>query len=327
MAKPYDSTTKELLEGYPETWLAYIGLTPRGPVRVVDADLSTFTAEADKVYRVEEPGPHLVHLEIQASADRTIARRMWRYNALLDLRHDLRVRSALILLRPEADHRELIGVLDVRLPDGDRVGDFLYRVVRAWEQPLEPILAGGLGTLPVAPLADVPNDEIPAVIERIDQRLLNETSPQTAATIMEATLLLAGLRLQEGQLRDLRGKARTMNITTESSYYRLAVKEGLEAGRKEGIEEGRKEGIEAGRKEGIEAGRKEGIEAGRKEGVKEGRRAEARRLLLRVAEARLGPPDERARGAIQSIQDVEALGHLLDRALVARTWAELLDQN
>jgi hypothetical protein len=290
MAKPYDSTTKELLEGYPVTWLAYVGFTPGGPVTVVDADLSTFTAEADKVYRVDEPTPYLVHLEIQASADRTVSRRMLRYHVLLDVRHNLRVRSALILLRPEADHKELTGVLELRHANGERAVEFRYTVVRAWEQPLERLLGGGLGTLPVAPLAAVPRDEVAAVVETIDKRLVNETAPETAATIMEATLILAGLRLQEEQVQELRGKLRSMNITTESSYYRLAVKEGM------------------------------------KEGIKEGGREEARKLLLRVAETRLGPPDEKSRSTIDGIQELEELERLVDRALVVRTWQELLAQ-
>jgi len=33
--------------------------------------LSTITAEADEVYRVDGPKPYLVHIEMQAGADRT----------------------------------------------------------------------------------------------------------------------------------------------------------------------------------------------------------------------------------------------------------------
>jgi hypothetical protein len=43
---------------------------------------------------------------------------------------------------------------------------------------------------------------------------------------MEATLLLAGLRLEETQVQKLREQVQTMNITTESSYYRLLINEG-----------------------------------------------------------------------------------------------------
>ena len=68
MSKPFDTTTKELLDAYPGPWLAYLGLEPDGPIRVIDTDLSTVTAVADKVYRIDGPGPYLVHIEMQASA-------------------------------------------------------------------------------------------------------------------------------------------------------------------------------------------------------------------------------------------------------------------
>jgi hypothetical protein len=72
MAKPYDATAKELLERDPESWLKYIGVAAEGSVRAIDADLSTLTAEADKVFCVECPQPYLVHLEIQARPDLTM---------------------------------------------------------------------------------------------------------------------------------------------------------------------------------------------------------------------------------------------------------------
>ncbi|HEV3121386.1 MAG TPA: hypothetical protein VGY53_05765 [Isosphaeraceae bacterium] len=225
MPKHFDATSKELLEAYPEAWMAYIGRMPEGPVGIVDADLSTVTADADKVYRVGGPQPYLVHLEIQVNADKTMPRRLLRYNAMLDMRHDLRVLSALVLLRPEADAKSLTGVLDHRLPAGERVLEFHYRVIRAWEQPVEPILAGDVGTLPLALLADVPRPEAPNVLDRIDRRLKAETPPATAVTIMASTLLFAGLKFEKNEIAALRRRLQTMNITTESSYYRLLVEE------------------------------------------------------------------------------------------------------
>jgi len=86
---------------------------------------------------------------MQSSRHTKLARRLWRYNALLDLKYNLRVRSIAVLLRPEADSRKLKGALDLRLPDGDRVVTFHYLVIRAWEQPVEPLLTGALATLPI----------------------------------------------------------------------------------------------------------------------------------------------------------------------------------
>ena len=47
MAKPFDVTTKQLVELHPADWLAYAGLPP-APVDVVDADL------------FNRPGPSLI---------------------------------------------------------------------------------------------------------------------------------------------------------------------------------------------------------------------------------------------------------------------------
>jgi len=57
MARPFDVSTKHLLETYPTAWLAYVGLPSTGLVDVVDADLSAVLAEADKVLRLAEPSP------------------------------------------------------------------------------------------------------------------------------------------------------------------------------------------------------------------------------------------------------------------------------
>ena len=60
VAKPYDASTKYLIETYPEAWLSYVGILAAGHVEVIDADLSTVTAEADKVLRLTEPARWLV---------------------------------------------------------------------------------------------------------------------------------------------------------------------------------------------------------------------------------------------------------------------------
>jgi hypothetical protein len=56
MAKPFDATTKTLVENYPQDWIACLNL-PMGAVSVTDADLATITTEADRVLRVEAALP------------------------------------------------------------------------------------------------------------------------------------------------------------------------------------------------------------------------------------------------------------------------------
>jgi hypothetical protein len=39
MAKPFDATTKDLLESDPLAWMVYLGLHPQGTVEVIDSDI------------------------------------------------------------------------------------------------------------------------------------------------------------------------------------------------------------------------------------------------------------------------------------------------
>ena len=146
MSKPFDATTKHLVESRPGDWLEYAGLT-RADVDVIDADLATVTAQADKVLRVKAPVPWLAHLEFQAGYDRDLGERTLQYNVLLHRRHGLPVQSVVLLLRPEADGPEMTGLVQHRLPDGRRYLEFDYEVVRVWQKPVDAVLAGGLGTL------------------------------------------------------------------------------------------------------------------------------------------------------------------------------------
>ncbi|MFN0074135.1 MAG: hypothetical protein ACKVVP_21860, partial [Chloroflexota bacterium] len=96
-AGPFDTTTKYLVQTYPHDWLRFVGHTAPGSVEVIDADLSTVAAEADKVLRVPAPAPHLVHLEFQASRDVQMGLRLARYNVLLRYQSGLPVQSVLVL--------------------------------------------------------------------------------------------------------------------------------------------------------------------------------------------------------------------------------------
>src|SRR4029077_1882678 len=161
MAKTFDAITRGLLESHPTDWLNLLGLIHGEPARVVNSDLSTITAEADKVIRVEGTEPWLVHVELQNRFDKTLPRRLLRYNTLLNLRHDLPVHSVAVLLQVQADGEELDGVLRQRSPDGRCSLEFRYQVVRVRKLPARILLAGGRGVLPLAPItasteADVP---------------------------------------------------------------------------------------------------------------------------------------------------------------------------
>ncbi len=83
MPKPYDASLRALIDQFLPDWLALVPRRPIGPVRIIDANLSTVTAEADKVLLVEDPQPWILHLELQSSWDDSLPARVAWYNAML----------------------------------------------------------------------------------------------------------------------------------------------------------------------------------------------------------------------------------------------------
>ncbi len=165
---------------------------------------------------------------------------------------------------------------------------FYYRIVRAWEQPVEPLLAGPLATLPMAPLADVPVQDVPRVLERIDERLAAEAPPPEAARMMASALTLAGMRLDVDVIEALRGRLRTMNILKDSSFYQVLLKEGREIGEREGA-------------------------------IKT-----MRKTIYRHGRIRFGRLPRPIRAAIEAIDDLDRLERISDRVLSANSWDELV---
>src|SRR5205823_3836070 len=125
-------------------------------------------------------------------------------NVLLNYRHDLPVLSVVVLLRPEADAPSISGGLGQSLPDGREYLTFQYHVIRAWRQPLEAVLDGGLWTFPMAPLADEAREALPATLRRLGERFRAEAKPSETATLWTATFLLMGLRYPQEFINQLK---------------------------------------------------------------------------------------------------------------------------
>jgi hypothetical protein len=68
MALPYDATLKVLLR-HVDDWLRQLGVEVRGTIEEIEAELSTVSADADKVFRINEIEAWLLHLEVQAGRD------------------------------------------------------------------------------------------------------------------------------------------------------------------------------------------------------------------------------------------------------------------
>ena len=288
MSKPYDATMKILVEGFPADWLALAGLGLVERVAAIDANLSTITAEAEKVLRVEGPEPWLAHVEFQTSHETNFPRRLLRYNSLLDDRHNLPAWSIVVLLREQADGDDLSGIYHRSIPGSPNHLEFHYQVVRTWQQPVESVLAGGIGTLPLAPISHLAKMEPEEVIHQMRERVDREPG-EAAGLFWTATSILMGLRFQSEEIVKLLSGVRGMK---ESSFYQMI------------LEEGRVDGLAKGE-------------------VK-GKVEEARRILLRQGLHRFGAPDPATVATIESIPTIEQIEALLDRVLDATNWTELL---
>ena len=310
MAKNYDVVMKELVERDPAARLALLDIPTDGPIGIINTDLSTITTDADKILLVESSEPHLVHMEFQSTRDLELDERLLRYNVIIGYDHKRLVLSYAILLHPRADFRKLTGVLEHKIR-GKRVLTFEYVVIRVWTLPVEHLLTGDLWVMPLAPLANAPENQVSEIVRRVDSRLSSETEPSTARIIMEMTLVLAGLQLDKATIQHFRQGLKTMTELKESSYYKLVHGEGRLEGRKEGLEKGRKEG------------RREGLE----EGLEKGKITGARTILLRLGEVRFGKPDKSIRAAIEAIDDLDRLEKLTERILSAKSWRELINKD
>lgn len=234
MAKTFDATLKALLEESPADWPALAGC-PAKAVQVIDADISTISGAADKVLLVGKPPDSIMHVEFQAGPDATLPRRMNVYNGVLEDRHDLPVRSVAVLLRPEANLSILNGLYQRQLPGSvEPYRTFHYQVIRVWQLPVEPLLAGGVGILPLAPISAVTEKELPDVLRRMKKRLDRGKRRSQTERLWTATYLLMGLRYELAFARALLQGVLGME---ESVTYQAIIAEGA---RKGAIEEARK---------------------------------------------------------------------------------------
>jgi predicted transposase YdaD len=279
-----DPTLKALVEIEPECWPALLG-QPTGRTQVIDADIATISGAADKVLRVAARSPYLLHLEFVAGHDVTVLpRKLLVRNSLLDDRHDLPVRSAVLLLHPAADSPQVTGLYQRGFPGEEDYIRFRYHVVRVWQLAPELLLAGGLAVLPLAPISAVTKAELPGIIQRMGQRLASPQGRKQAATIWGAAYVLLGLRYSAALAAQLLQGVMSMK---ESSTYQAILEEG------------------------------------RQEGRTEGALAEAKKVLRLQGDSAFGPPDAQTIAAIEQVDDLPHLEDLLRRVRSARSWQEL----
>jgi len=233
-SKQFDATLKDLVEQDAVSWAVLAGCHGVRRVRLIDADVSTLTAAADKVFRVEtDHGEELLDLEPEARYAADLPPRLHLYATVLGYRHELPVRSVALLLRREANASNLTGVLETRRPgESEPYNVFRYAVIRVWELPKEPLLTGGLGLLPLAPLTDEASTDLIGVVARVENRLRAEASPDAANRLRMATFVLFGLRYKEDLATQL---FRGVTEMEESTTYQMIMARGRLEGRREDL--------------------------------------------------------------------------------------------
>jgi predicted transposase YdaD len=284
-AKPYDPTLKTLVEIEPESWPVLFGHA-KAPTEVIDADVATVSGAADKVLRVSGDPAYLLHLEFVSGHDSaTLPSTLLMRNGLLGHRHQLRVRSGAVLLRPEADSPQLTGMYERRFPGEEPYLTFRYAVVRVWQLAPEPLLSGGLALLPLAPISAVTEAELPGIIKQMEQRLSSRRGRKQAPIVWGAAYILLGLRRSPALAAQLFRGVMSMK---ESSTYQAILEEGREEGRGQGA------------------------------------LAEAKKVLRLWGDDAFGVPDARTAAAIERINDLAQVEDLLRRVRSAPSWQELL---
>jgi predicted transposase YdaD len=227
-AMKFDATLKTLLEESPGDWPVLAGQPPVR-VDVIDADVSTVSGATDKVLRLHGPPPSIMHFDFQAGPDASVPRRLNTYSSVLEDRHELPVRSVVVLLRPAANLSTITGTYQMQLPgDPEPYRTFRYKAIRVWRLPTEPLLAGGPGTLPLAPISAVAEPDVPGVVQRMKERLGQKKYRGKAERLWAATYVLLGLRYEQATVDRLLQGVLGMK---ESVTYQAIVEEGRAEGR------------------------------------------------------------------------------------------------
>jgi hypothetical protein len=228
MSMTFDATLKDMGRDSPAGFLAAFDRPPAAPVKLLNVDLSTVTTAADLVLGLGEGPEEIIHLDFQSSAAAWKHADVMVYNALLFAHYHVPVHSVVVLLRPQAAHSNMNGVIRYAARPGRGGMDFGYEVVRLWERPAEELLAADLGVAPLAMLGRLPEglpleEGLAAVARRVVERLTQEAPPDRAKKLLTDALLLTGLRVRrDAAVRIFRG----VRAMEESDTYLMILDEG-----------------------------------------------------------------------------------------------------
>ncbi len=312
----YDTTFKEVVSHFQREHFEALQINCPGPLEPLDVDLSSIiSVSADKLVKVVGPDEEIIHLEFQSSVDTEMPEKLLVYAVLAARRYRIeRVRSILILLRPKADRADLNGQIVWDHSECPGYLQFSYRVIRLYEIPVDRLLEGPLECLSLCLLANVPDGEHLATLEKMRARLETETTPQKMAEVLGHAVCLLGLSEDESLIQTLCREIAGMIDLRDSKTVQDFINEGLARGRVEGLAEGRTEGLAEGRTEGLVEGRTEG------------QLSSLKTTLLDLGTTRFGAPEASARHAIDECLVADRLRGAVQAVLTATSWDELVSQ-
>src|SRR5579859_3320059 len=149
--KLWDKYTKVLAKSRPQSLVSF--LLPNALFKqVVDRELQVPSLMADGLYEVMWQRKRIMlHVEFQKWHDGNMGRRMWQYNALVNMHTELPVYSVVIYLKKYK--RPIESPYVIPLPDGRPTQRLDFDTIKLWEIPSELFEEQGLiGLLPLLPL-------------------------------------------------------------------------------------------------------------------------------------------------------------------------------
>jgi hypothetical protein len=232
----FDATLKDMGRASPDGFLAAFDRSPHGPLKLLNVDLSTVTRAADLLIGLGEPLEEIVHLDFQSSAAAWKHADILVYNALAFAHYRVPVHSLVLLLRPEAAHTSMTGMISYAPRPGRGNMNFGYEVVRLWERPAEELLAADLGVVPLAMLGRLPEDQsleegLASIAKRMVERIQSAPADRQIKLLTDA-YLLTGLRIGRDVAANIFRGVRAMH---ESDTFLAILEEGEEKGSRSAI--------------------------------------------------------------------------------------------
>jgi hypothetical protein len=230
MAMTFDATLKDMGRDSPQGFLATFDRPPAGPVKLLNVDLSTVTTVADLILGLGDPLEEIIHIDFQSSAAAWKHADLMVYNTLLFAHYHVPVHTIVILLRPEAAHSNMNGVIRYAPRPGRGSMDFSYEAVFLWQRSVAELLAADVGVAPLAMLGRLPEDlsledGLASVAQRVVERVTREAAPDRANKLVTDAYLLTGLRVRRDVAKRIFMGVRAMH---ESDTYLAILDEGAE---------------------------------------------------------------------------------------------------